>query len=251
MTSFQLNGYLRNALFVALTALALILTFTILSLRNEIADTVKAWQMAGQATTAAVNRVNQTAEVYGEQLTSAKNLKALDAGIAVGASAQGTLRLFNTTTLPRINATLDGLTETTRALQAATWETKAAIAVNGGHLSEILTQTKGAAEEFKAAAAGLHTIADATGAEVPQVAAALRDLIASGKTSAEQVNGLLANPKLSELLVQAERLLHESADVAANLDATTAELPPIAKTARRWQTPLNVARLVSVLVGLL
>lgn len=154
-------------------------------------------------------------------------------------------------TLPRVNGTLDGLTETTRALQAAIWETKAAMAVNSGHVSELLVEAKGVTSEFRATAKGLNELAAALGVEVPALAGEFTKLISAGTASAEQVNRLLADPKLPELLAQAERLVRETGDIAVNLDAATAELPPMVKTARRWQTPLNLARLLSVLVGLL
>lgn len=156
-----------------------------------------------------------------------------------------------TNTLPRVNKTLDGLTESTTALQAAIWETKAALAVNSGHVSELLVEAKGVTAEFRATAAGLTALATGLNVEVPEIAGELKKMIANGAASTEQVNKLLADPKLPELLAQAERLVRESGDIAANVSEATAELPPIMRTAKKWQTPLNVARILSVLLGLL
>lgn len=156
-----------------------------------------------------------------------------------------------TNTLPRVNKTLDGLTESTAALQAAIFEAKAAIAVNGGHASELLVEAKGLTAEFRATAAGLTALAAGLNVEVPEIAGEFKRMIASGAASTEQVNKLLADPKLPELLAQAERLVRESGDIAVNVSEATAELPPIMKTARRFQIPLNVARILSVLLGVL
>ncbi len=156
-----------------------------------------------------------------------------------------------TETIPRVNRTLDGLVETNAALQAAIWESKAAIAVNSGHASELLVEARGLTAEFRATAAGLTALATGLNVEVPEIAGEFKRMIAGGAASAEQVNRLLADPKLPELLAQAERLVRETGDIAVNVDAATAELPPLMKQARRWQGPLNLARILSVLLGLL
>jgi len=156
-----------------------------------------------------------------------------------------------TETLPRVNKTLDGLTESTTALQAAIWETKAALAVNSGHVSELLVEAKGVTSEVRATAAGLNQLAAGLSVSVPEIAGEFKKLIASGTVSAEQVNALLADPKLPEMIAMAERLVRETGDIAVNLDAATAELPPMVATARKWQKPLNLARVLSVLLGVL
>jgi len=156
-----------------------------------------------------------------------------------------------TETLPRVNKTLDGLVESTNALQAAIWQANAAIAVNSGHASELLVEAKGVTAEFRATAAGLNALAAGLSASVPEIAGAFKKLIASGAVTVEQVNALLADPKLPELVAQAERLLRETGDIAVSVGEAAEQLPPIMKTARRFQTPLNLARILSVLLGVL
>jgi len=206
------------------------------------------------ATNGEAQRAARILADYAEQQTarlqSEKNQKALEAGIAVAATWQATGRIFNTQTLPRINRELDALHETTLALRATVWETKAAIAVNAGHVSEILVEARGATEELRGAAKGLRLLSEQTGASVPELAGEFKALIASGRATTAQINKLLADPNLPDLVAQAQLLLNESCSVAANLNATTAQFPPLVATARRWQTPLNLARLLSMLVGL-
>lgn len=253
----NLSDKLSTAWQVAkLTALVAVVGI-VLSLHAKVAQALDSWRLAGDAARQAAAEVSEAARIYNAQLTSAKNLKALDATIALGATAQGTLRLFNTTTLPRVNDNLDELRNVTQGLQAASWELKAAIAVNGGHLSEILVETKGAAAEFQGVASGLRKVADEAGVALPEIAAEFRRLIASGDVTAEKINALLSDPNLPALVAQAVRLLDNGNEiavnvngVAVNLEKTTAELPPIVKRAGRWQNPINAARLVSILVGL-
>lgn len=207
------------------------------------------------ATNAEVQRAARVLADYATaqtaSLQSEKNQKAIDAGLALAASAQGSVRLFNTQTLPRVNKELDALNATTLALQSAVWEFKAAIAVNSQRTGELLSEGIGAAQELRGTAKGLNLLAERLQLSVPEIAGEIKGMIASGQASADQVNKLLADPNLPALLAQAERLLRETGDVMVNLDATTAQLPPIMATAKRWQNPLNVARIVSVLLGLL
>ena len=206
------------------------------------------------ATNAEAQRAAKTVADYAELqaavLRSEKNQKAIDAGLALGAALNGSVRLFNTQTLPRVNRELDALHETTLALQSTVWEFKAAIAVNSQRTSELLSESIGAAQELRGVAKGLNVLADKLQLSVPEIAGEFKALIASGRASTEQVNALLADPKLPALIAQAERLLRESGDVMTNLDAATGELPQIVRTARRWQTPINAARFLSILIGL-
>lgn len=77
-----------------------------------------------------------------------------------------------------------------------------------------------------------------------EISASLVALLESGRLTSDQLN-----LSASEINARVKVLLDNSNQISHNLSETTKELPPIVKTARKWQPYLNGARLTSLLLG--
>lgn len=116
------------------------------------------WRVSSEVTGAvghvrlAAARAERLAAMYQEELSSPRNRKALEAGIAAAASWQATARLVNTTTIPAINRTLGELERSGRELAALVEE-------QNGNLTRTMEQVDGVAEESKRS---IKRIGDAT-----------------------------------------------------------------------------------------
>lgn len=185
-------------------------------------------------------------------LESTKNQKAVEAALAVGATYQATGRLINTQVIPAVLAQLRSSTAATDRLEGLVGEGSRLVAdtntrVNQELLPEIVAGTKSVTKLVD----GVNVIAQGTGASVEQVIGALNHLVAMGDVTVQTVNQRLADPKLDELLAAAVGTAQHTQGVASSLDTAAAELPPIVRSARRWQGPLRWAQLISILAGIL
>jgi len=184
-------------------------------------------------------------------LESTKNQKAVEAALAVGATYQATGRLINTQVIPAVLAQLRSSTAATDRLEGLVGEGSRLVAdtntrVNQELLPEIVAGTKSVTKLVD----GVNVIAQGTGASVEQVIGALNHLVAMGDVTVQTVNQRLADPKLDDLVTAALSTTQHAAGITANLDAATAELPPITKQARRFQKPLQFAQLAAILMSI-
>ncbi len=117
----------------SIALLAVTLTVFVLRVSSEVTGAVGHLRLAAA-------RAERLAAMYETELSSDKNRKAIEAGIAAAASWQATARLVNTTTIPAINRTLGELEATGRQLAALVEE-------QNGNLTRTLGNVDGVAQE--------------------------------------------------------------------------------------------------------
>lgn len=184
------------------------------------------WRVSSEVTGAvghvrlAAARAERLAAMYQEELSSPRNRKALEAGIAAAASWQATARLVNTTTIPAINRTLGELERSGRELAALVEE-------QNGNLTRTMEQVDGVAEESKRS---IKRIGDAT-----------EQLGEAGRKLGEQVEavGTSSTALVDEMRKRVEQAdsgmqsLSSTADhlraIAGNLEEASKSAPGIAQ----------------------
>lgn len=192
-------------------------------------------------------------------LESTKNQKAVEAALAVGATYQATGRLINTQVIPAILRQLEAGTLTTHKLLEVADEARGMASAGKALVSgvekevnsQLLPEITAGVQELNKLARMVERLAEGTGASVQEVIGALNHLVAMGDVTVQTVNQRLADPKLDELLAAAVGTVQHTQGVATSLDIAAAEIPPIVKSARKWQGPLRWAQLIATLASIL
>lgn len=192
-------------------------------------------------------------------IESDKNQKAIEAAIQAGGTFKATGKMINTLVIPAILRQLEASTVTTHKLSEvadeATGVARAGKALVAGAAEEVNTKLL---PEITAGVQRLNKLTDVveqlsqgTGASVQQVLGAINQLVQSGDVTVQTLNQRLADPRLDELVAAAVGTVQHAQGVASSLDTAAAEIPPLVKSARRWQGPLRWAQLISILAGIL
>lgn len=185
-------------------------------------------------------------------IESEKNQKAIEAALAVGATYQATGRLINTQVIPAVLRQLEAGTRATARLDELAGEGRQLVADTNGQLNgKLLPEITAGVGDINQLTKGLLTLAQGTGASIQEVIGAVNQLVQSGDVAVQVLQQKLADPKLDQLVAESVGLVRHSKGIAANLEEASAELPPITKSARKWQGPLRAAQLISVLASIL
>lgn len=166
--------------------------------------------------------------LYTDDLRSARNRKAVEAGLAAAASWQATARLVNTQLVPQATATLASLEASNREIQALVRRQNGELALTQAEVREVA----------EALAGQIQTIG-------PDAQALLRQSTAVALEGEQNL----------QILAEANKNL---ALTSANIAASSAEAPKIARSLEkiaasgsRWQRPVSIATILIALLGAL
>lgn len=252
---WKLQQWSRSAFYVSGAILAFILTIAVLSARQPLAELAETANRAARRVDGAAGNIETASAAYTEQLASARNRKAIDAGIAVGASLQGTVRLVNTRTIPELNETLAEMRAATIALRNSIARTDESL---NAQLLPAVTKT---VETIGGGTEGVLMAAQQTIAETGLTITDFRKLVsdpewlAMVKDAHKSVTNIdAASAEVARMMVD----LHETQRVvASDLLKAANEVPGIAKdikgitAASKWTSRLMIAaRLFGVLAAI-
>jgi hypothetical protein len=181
-------------------------------------------------------------------LSSEKNQKALEAGYQTPAVLNGTIRLINTQTIPRINQGLDNLyillrDLTTTNQNLATLIANSDRAINSSLLPELAITAK------------------ALGTSVEKTSKAVDELLAKGKLSLDDLHAIMSSPEWKSALKNLETtssnavtISGHAATVTGNVAEASAQMPSIAtslekiaRTSSRYSKALLLAQILSTI----
>lgn len=181
-------------------------------------------------------------------LSSEKNKKALEAGYQTPAALNGTVRLINTQTIPRINQGLDSLyiliTElSTTNKNLATLIANSDRAINRDLLPAITATAK------------------SLGTSVEKTERAVNDILATGKLSLDDLHSIMSSPEWKAVLKNMETTSANAASMSAyaatvtgNVAEASAQMPSIAtslekiaRTSSKYSKALLLAQLLSTI----
>lgn len=164
--------------------------------------------------------ISQYVEDQKAQLTSEKNRKAIDAGIAAAASLQGTIRLVNTQTIPRVNRTLEGLDDSARSIKDLVEHTDASI--NQKTLPEI--------GRVASSASTLLATSNTSLEHFDEAVLLLPEILKNTSLSVEEVRGIIADPSFKEALSHLNESSKNIEDLTKELKVAGASAPSVAKS---------------------
>lgn len=185
--------------------------------------------------------VRAYAQAQTEDLRSERNRRAIEAGVAAAATAQASLRLINTQTIPRANRAIEQLSESARALGELTRHTDASL---NEHL-------------LPEAARLVSNLADSGAAlqlTVRQAEAALRMIEATAQQSGvaiEDIRLTLAGPEMKQVMRHAAEATGEIRESLRRLPATADHLEAIFGQIERFSRETNRLRKAQILFSIL
>lgn len=204
-----------------------------------------------QATSNAKDATALARDYLAEQktiLSSEKNRKALEAGYQTPAVLNGTLRLVNTQTIPRINQGLDSLDLLISEL-AETNKTLATLIANSDRAinKELLPEITATAKSL--------------GLSVEKTGQAVDELLATGKLSLEDLHSIMSSSEWKSALKNLETtsantatMSAHAATVAGNVAEASAQMPSIAAsvekiaaTSSKYSKAILLAQLLSTI----
>lgn len=214
--------------------------------RTSIFPQVQTLVTSANVTVAETNRTLKLVADYTEKqkkiLESPKNQAALEAGWQTAAVLNGTLRVINKSTLPKVHVAIEEVTSVATNLSASAKELEnlvrgTNISVNSVLLPQVLMMTESSTQALRT------------------LNGSIEGASTRANLSLDQINALLADPVWLETM-------KEVRNVAANIDGTTLnikvatdELPAIAKsleeiakTSSRWQKPILGMKILSIVM---
>lgn len=207
MTLFQFQQTARAIAYAAFALLCMVVTFSALSLRDNLENAIDSWQAAGtKAAQAAstvdtiaadskepintsLNRLQSYIQNQADALESAKTQKAMQASIEAGAAWKGTAQAVNTLVIPEIIATVRELRQSGKA----TLDNSAALLA--------LLQSE-----------SLPLLRNASGT------------LAETQAISQKLNRALASPELSDLFARALRFVEGAGEVQDSAKQIAADL---------------------------
>ena len=187
-------------------------------------------------------------EFQNERFRSEKNQKALEAGYQTPAVLNGTLRLINTQTIPRIHRNLDSLVETQADMRDAVRSLTELVRNTDHSINQVLVPE-------------IAEVARAAGVEIQELTAEIKQLVRAGEVGLSEVNALLSSPEWLETLknlarasANADGLLVEVRKIASHIEEGARRAPEIAeslekiaKTSSKFTKITLIANIIGVL----
>lgn len=240
--AFLIMNVARNIAVIALCVALIVLGETT---RRAVRDVSASVNNAAAEATGAARTLNDFLAVQSQQLQSEKNRKAIDAGLALAASAQGSVRLFNTETLPRLHTAIDTMNDSAGRLGALVSRTDASV---NGQVMPALTRTLDS----------LDADAKAFGVTATEFNAAIKQMAASGQLTLQQVNEILSSAEWAEIRGNLKTATAEVAATSTQVRLASEQMPSvavslekIARTSAKYEKALLLARLFSLVLGAL
>ena len=194
--------------------------------------------------------VREYVAVQKASLEDPRNKKALDAAIQAGAVLNGSFRLLNTQTIPRINKGVDALTGTATSLTDFVDVTKHRFNDEGGLIP---TATRTIAD-VGALATNLATVATKAGITVDDLSIAIKTAAATANKDLDAVYDLIARPEIVSILqhvdgttLNIQTASKEVADALAKAPGIAESLDKIAKTSSRFTKVTLIANVIGIL----
>jgi hypothetical protein len=160
--------------------------------------------------------VQQYLDLQLNVLRSAREQKAIQAGLEVAAAAKGTVLLINKTVIPRVNKELDALTETTQALN--TLVANIDLKVN----SDLLPQTAATIKQAENALRAIQDQSETIGADIHS--------LTSSESIQASLNSLAgASDKLDQSISHVEESLREAPSIAKHIEVVTGNSSKVSK----------------------
>ncbi|MCI0488937.1 MAG: hypothetical protein L0229_20285 [Blastocatellia bacterium] len=229
---------------IAIAVLCVVLTICVIVVAARVGRTLTGIE----ATTVEVRKSAEIARAYvefqNERLRDPRNQKALEAGWQAPAILNGTLRLINTQTIPRVHRNLEGLEETQVDLRRAVSAIdqlvhNTDIAINKELLPEITATAR------------------ALNATVESVDKAIRVVTEKSSLTLDEIHALMSDPAWLGTLKNVEQSsaalakTSESVSViAANTAKASGELPSIAANLERISTTTSRYTKISLLASI-
>ena len=224
--------YLRATLYIA-SILALLALTALLLRANWLIEESRLLVVDARSS---VSTWNNYSTLLTKQLASEKNQKAIDAGIAVAASLQGSIRLVNTQVVPRTMKLLDATERTTLTLNTLVANT-----------DRRLTADDGLLPESTRVLASVRTTADAFQVDAKALSGELLKITQQGQVSMENINAVLASPEWVAILKNVEGSTRNIEATTAELPKTAASIEKILATAEKWQKPMLLAGMLATI----
>lgn len=201
---------------------------------------VSSIKAAGTAVGYTSRKVDKVVGDYQASLQTEKNKKAIEAGIALAASAQGTIRLFNTTTLPKLNDSIDELTGTIATAKQGIWASNRIIEDIGPRVSETFINVNG--------------LLVSSNNSITSLAELLETTKEKTNLTLDQINGIIASPEWLEAIRNTNKAIKDTDELVLELKEAGSSAPGIMKrleeiaaTSSKYRKAVLLSQIISAI----
>lgn len=233
----------------ALTALSLVLILSVTNVTWNI-------RLRLQETSITLVNINKTsgslaeyAALQTEMLSSPMNQKAIEHGIELGKVATETVVKINRSTVPKLNAALDGITGVESELRITAANLGVFVSNTDHEVNQKLLPS------ITTLITSMNVLSVKFGTTIDELNDAIKMAANQTNKSLDEVYKLISDPKVMSILTSVDKTMQNVATTSASIDAAAKSAPGIAQslekiaaTSSRYQKIVLISGIISTLI---